>query len=304
MKEKPTILQLSEHADAAKNALNLVSNAFEYAHHNDVQVDFYPILNKENWNNFYFIKNNNNVVASAAYVNKLLKTPKATLPITMIGAIATDANYQKRGYASALIEHIIALNKDSVGLIFLWSDLASLYSKFEFEQIGRQYVYKSKTQTSWIGPKTFHSLNDIEKSKIKILYKKYIQNRYCTIDRDDQTWNQIENISSALFYHSPSLDRYFVVHKGQDLTNIIHEYAFDPALGNKIFDFPQEFQFWSPEKIKEYPTEQELYSCLVRNANKDILNPFLFSLEIETENWRQIFSQTQYPFYISGLESV
>jgi predicted N-acetyltransferase YhbS len=223
--QRMTITTLKAAPHLHSKTLLLIENAFHYEKDNHFSVDFAPLLNERNFHNcFIKIDQDENVIAHIGVCEKEI----LGFPMAMLGGIAVDESHRGEGHFQELMTFVLSEKKSDVAFILLWSDQEKLYKKFGFHLCGTQIEVD---QT--VGEKNFYKtklnqLNEKQLNDLKLLYRQSFQSIYTTIERTDEHWQQLSEITSADLYYQEDdqkMTSYFFMNKGQDLDGIIFEYG-------------------------------------------------------------------------------
>ena len=175
-------------------------------------------------------------------------------------------------------------------------------------------------------------MSESEKKELESLYKEKINNSFISPRREISDWKEIEQITSSDLFikkHDKKTIGYFFVNKGQDLRNIIHEYAFHENFQQQELQNLRSFSLWDYHynSSKEnnahfYPStlmrigNQKLFAELVYDASmekihiKEITDKKIFfsediqSNEIKSKTFLNNFFLYEKNIYISGLDSI
>jgi len=259
--------------------VNLIESEFGYSKNFSYEIDFAPLFKQNNLINCLYIEEENNIVATAAFINKVMTYKSSEIKICMIGAMSTKKKFQGKGYFKKLFSKILEMNRDEVGLFFLWSDQHSLYEKFGFFPTGKTVELGSSDFKS---PKTFNkiefqNLSNNDLLEIEKLYKKNIEQKYFSIKRTN-IWDDVFKVTSADLYikrnNQNNISAYFFCNKGFDLTNIIHEFSSDNF--EEDITLLKKFKLWLPENFKNYNSSLNLnITALVKIGNLKIVEDFI-----------------------------
>lgn len=329
------ILNLADSPRFIMKTLTLIESAFEYPDKEQFDTDFYPLFNKNNFENCFVIVEDDQVLAHIGVKLRKLIINKQTHLIAMYGGIAVDANQRGRGLFTHLFEHVLELNKN-VALHLLWSEKLDLYKKFDFYPAIDLFQYplqkiETPNKNLMIEKKPLAELTNREFEAVKNLYDSSLSPH---LARGQQDWNEIKEISSTEFYlikKDRSVVNYFFKGKGADLCNIIHEYGFIDKEYLSIFRSYADV--WTPFKVDELSPntlfatvltygQKQLFTELVRNytgilikqITKDLV-VFLFEgseITLPIDEFLQgVFGPGRFqeliktpPIFISGLDSI
>jgi len=324
--------------------VELIEVSFKYEENFSFAQDFSRLLSHDNQSNCWFIVDRTNQLVLATLATKAinLSTSQNILPICLVGGIATRSNNRNQGLFTALLNHIIELNKKNFAFFALWSDQQVLYEKFQF------YLSGSIATTIQKAPKKYSplnffirtSLNQLTKSEQADLIKLYNQDRSLKVARSEQDWNEIFNMSSPHLYiykNENTIEEYYIRGKGFDLQNIVYEYHLRPE---NILKIAATSVVW-PKKcdlvlFNETHEIQLQYLAMFKISNLELIENFIAKEEnvcVKLTKTRNFFIQvrlgnhlsemnpkefidlffglscldnlnTNYPFFISGIDSI
>ena len=160
----------------------------------------------------------------------------------MFGGIAVDKNYRGMGLFKKLFQQVLPLYQDNAFLL-LWSDQINLYSPFGFYPCGELKQYKQSHQAHSYTQKKFSQLSQDEKDTISSLYHSTNELRPTRTAVDWETLFTMDTVDLYLKVEKNKIKNYFLKNKGQDLTDIIHEY------GEISSELIQAGTLWTPEKL-------------------------------------------------------
>ncbi len=321
-----------------QQTVRLIENAFKYPSGQSFTIDFYPLMRQENWKHCHILIEDEKVVA---HVGVLLKTLTINTPVAFLGGIAVDHELQGKGIFRQIFEATLSQYQNKIAFFVLWSDLASLYKKFDFYQAGQcnQTGDSIFTPPSNYQQCTLSSLscNDIE--RLHHLYNSDPSTSYVTIKRDHSDWTILGHISSASLYVKRDaknrIDAYFFVGKGADLTDIIHENASSKESKPNHLNALAPYRLWLSS---DYPSPtKSLFLGLFRMGSSHLFKKFIeiylddqlkilklsphqitfihdhskYSISVEEflpllfgPNKANEFAQIAKPLYFSGLDTI
>ncbi len=244
------ITTVKERKVSIKLISEFIEKEFAYDAENSFHIDFAPLLNEKNSENLYLLidYNSDTIIGHIGICYRKL----GDTAVAFIGGICIAKAYQGNKLFSPFFKTVLTRVKERVAFMVLWSNLANLYEKYGFHLAGEQFQYPAASGTAlpW---KKAKELTELDIQSIKSLFK--IQSHYWLMPtRETKDWQHTWNIKSASFYIHYNENNealfYCVKDKGQDLTGIIHELAFNPnTIGAaemlQQFDHP----CWMPIKI-------------------------------------------------------
>lgn len=278
---------LAENPQLFEEVIALVEKEFHYTHEYSYLDDFYLLMNPLNFENCLIAidTNTNTVAAHVAFCKRELIKGTHTLPIVMIGGIATNAQYKKQGLFRELMNQVIAKNKNSTALYMLWSEITGLYEKFNFYlsggliQTGNSFFDETKKPVGFY-KHTFKDLSNSDFNQILKLHQISVEQKVFAPKRTKNEWALIKDLKSVDLYLKKDEDnqivQYFMINKGRDLNNIVHEFG---ALENYYKDLVRllkPYKTWMCETHKPLLNNYEtFFNAYIKIGNIQKLNQFL-----------------------------
>lgn len=271
---------LAKNPEAYKEIISLIETSFAYQAPNKFEIDFYSLIFPENFANCHFIfdQEANKPVCHIGFTKKIIKKNNITTLAYFIGGIAVAEEYRGKGIFGTFFKKLIAKYENDCAFFLLWSEKNEMYEKYKFHEFGSViqtgHSPISYYQSNRFTKTKFNKLNKDQIKQIKNIYESKFNN-YITVKRENKDWNNVVNISSADLYietHNNSITDYFVVGKGQDLIDIIHECSFIND-EDKIQELLP-YKLWLSEKHVSYIKEfTPLYLSLIKiNNNSHFFN--------------------------------
>jgi GNAT superfamily N-acetyltransferase len=221
-----------------------VSTAFLYTkEEGTVARDFPLFYNIHNLKNLWAAFEGDKLVGHAGYFPAVMRVENLPLSVVGIGGVYTEADHQGQGLGTKLIEkNISEARKQGAVLAVLWSDRHDFYGKLGFYLTGRQW-------TIVLEPQYAQALHDrgekehLDKSSLEFFEGGDDSN---FLRQSHELISHLPlGVSRTLEEHTAYLSSgsgkvisawagnelvcYFVIGKGKDLTNCIHEWAGDEA---------------------------------------------------------------------------
>jgi hypothetical protein len=226
------------------------------------------------------------------------------MPVCLFGGISVHPNYRGKGVFKFFMNNIITRFEKDCGLFMLWSGDPSLYLKFGFHLTGEQFeTIATNSEDIQLFTKTkLINLASKEIEQIGKIYKNIISKNFLTFDREYNDWANLKNITSADLYikknSSGEIDEYFIVHKGEDLVNIVYENSF--ILTEKHYSLAP-FKIWSPVKSKNPTKDNTHYTCMTRLGSSQYFNSFIQQISLNMINIIEYNIEKNYiSFYFKG----
>lgn len=247
--------------------ISRVSAAFSYTkEEGTVARDFPLFYNIHNLKHLWAAYEGEKLIGHAGYFPAVLRVENLPLLVAGIGGVYTEADHQGQGLGTKLIEkNIFEAKKNGAALAVLWSDRHDFYGKMGFYLTGRQW-------TIVLEPKFSAALHDrgtqlhLDKSSLEI-FEGGDDSNFLRQSHEMISHLPI-GVSRTLEEHTAylasgscrvisawagnELAAYFVIGKGKDLTNCVHEWAGDEAAlhhlaAHCLETFQQTLYLFSPQ---------------------------------------------------------
>lgn len=330
-----TITTLKSAPHLLQSTIELIERSFQYQKPNSFRVDFAPLMNEKNFHNcFIMIDKDENVIAHVGVCERNI----LGIPVGMLGGIAVDEKHRGEGHFQELFQDVLAEKRNDVAFFMLWSDQEKLYKKHGFYLCGNQISIQSSNSSKNFTNTKLSALTPTQLIQIQSLYVKSFSNLYTTVERSATDWEELLKINSTDIFikeKSGTISEYFLMNKGQDLTDIIFEYGTaremkdlikeisaygNVWLGTSLLDGEEQFQFFmAPADTKLFTQFISLYTnhkIMIRDINalkQEVyfyFNDELLSLATE-EFLRGVIGPEPFeelgglkPIFISGLDSI
>lgn len=221
----PPLKNLKNHPEYWEQTNALIEKAFKYQPQFNFEDDFITLMNKENAHHLYILIENEKVIAHIGVKIRDLNINENKISVAMMGGIAVDEKYQGQGIFSYMMNEVKIIYHAEVAAFILWSDLASMYEKYGFYLCGSQYPLTRRSEKN--SYTHLVNANKDEQIQVKKIHQNFFQKHFSYIERTENDWQQLFNSKSCEIWVNDrhNMTSYFVKNKGQDLQNIIHEYA-------------------------------------------------------------------------------
>lgn len=224
--------------------ISLISKAFLYKEdEGDVARDFPQLYDAKNSKHLWVAKDAQTIVAHAGFYPAEMKVEGIALPVAGIGGVFSSPEVRGQGIGAQLVEKCAEeAKKGGAALAFLWSDKHEYYEKLGFHLIGRQWTIhfspEQKAQLEARGEKSGckksqlrFSLGDLSKEFLEQSYQLQAQMPLGIARSPEEHAKYLSSGACDLFavWVGRQLLAYFVMGKGKDLQNYVHEWAGDEA---------------------------------------------------------------------------
>jgi len=214
-----------------------VSKAFLYKEgEGSLQEDFPQLYQSDNRTNLWGAYKESLLVGHAGFYLADLKVEGIPLPVAGIGGVFTDPKMQGKGVGSSLIDRcIVEARKKGAALAVLWSDKHEFYEKHGFYLVGRQWTIQLDPQFS----DKLRVKAKLKEVSLKLqeqdptdtfLEQSFLLNEKLPVGvaRSREEHNLLLGSGSCHIFAAwagNQLVAYFLIGKGRDLSNYIHEWA-------------------------------------------------------------------------------
>ncbi len=224
--------------------IGLISKAFLYKEEEgNVARDFPQLYDAKNSKHLWMAKEKDSVLAHAGFYPAEMKVEGIPLPVAGIGGVFSAPEVRGQGIGAQLVEKCVEeARKGGAALAFLWSDKHEYYAKLGFHLIGRQWTIQfspeQKAQLEARGEKSGckksqlrFSLGDTSPEFLEQSYQMQNQISLGIARSPEEHSAYLTSGACDLFavWVGRQLLAYFVMGKGKDLQNYVHEWAGDEA---------------------------------------------------------------------------
>lgn len=230
--KNPTPAELTE-------IVGQISKAFLYKEgEGSVADDFPQLYQASNSKNLWAGYEAGQLAAHAGFYPTEMKVEGIPLPVAGIGGVFSKPELQGQGIATALVKKCLdEAQKQGCALAFLWSDKHDFYARMGFHLVGRQWTIALEPKHASLltvrGEKSGikkESLRFSEEINSELLAKSFmrLQAYPVGIARSPQEHALLLNSGACTVisaWAGKELAAYFVMGKGKDLQNYVHEWA-------------------------------------------------------------------------------
>lgn len=297
---QPTPLDLYRERNALlQKTLRTSENEFS------IQEEYPIVLSKELGQKFsYCLMHEDKIVCHANLWPRKIISPNQ-IDIGLIGNVATDPDFQKRGLMQELFIHIEkeAQNQGLKALV-LWSDLQLFYQKLGFQSLSQEVRFHfnlSSLQDFPSGPAPFFLVESPSEESVDFESLLSLRPNCVTLNRSAKEFEKLLQIPSTHLFVLVDENKYlayFVLGKGADMAGVIHEWgALSPKYLVQAAEHVLTLSGWpevillAPDNIsKEFEENLNLFSlkkekhpmALYKPLGEDQLrqlNPFIWGLD-------------------------
>lgn len=200
----------------------------------------YPIVLKENieTSSFYIELDQKIACHGSFWIREIIDPSDGNrISIALIGNIATDAHLRKKGYMKNLLQYLTQRSKNlHLSALILWSDQVSLYQKNGFMEKGKEIRYLFDYENLKTKAPNNCSLQYIQADQLsKDDLKKCLSLRpktSFTLARSTTDFKSLLSIYNLKIFIDRNMDSqeiksYYLVEKGVDMKQVIHEWGTD-----------------------------------------------------------------------------
>ncbi|MEO7164423.1 MAG: GNAT family N-acetyltransferase, partial [Bdellovibrionia bacterium] len=159
-----------------------------------------------------------------------------SLPVALIGAVATHPSWRGRGLASLLVNRALRWGEEQGAILaFLWGSEHSLYQRLGFELCGEQFRMPLRS----LGLCDLTNSPDsgkISRNWVPELYDLVrARSGGLSLTNDDRLWFEAhKNVEWFYLTNENNLEAYAAYGRGIDLQGIVHEWGGDKASLRRI----------------------------------------------------------------------
>lgn len=203
----------------------------EYKREYDITSEYPLVLGEEASSTSFGLFSKADILVSHAnllFRNLTQDGESTTTNIALVGNVATHPDYQGKGLMTQLFQELdFYAAQNNARAILLWSDLNSFYQKIGFLSVGQERRFLlERSKMSHIAPLALVQLNP-QTVSLKTL-EDLLTLRPRTgwgIERSPEEFKTLLSIPECRLYSTPNLSSYFIVGKGCDMQNVIHEWG-------------------------------------------------------------------------------
>jgi len=211
---------------------SLVSDSFGYVGPHTFFDDF-PIWNSNKVKRFGIFKGDQLIAHTGIRFCEMKRANGESLPIAMVGAVATEESHRGQGLSSKLLNSLCKYaDEQNCEWTLLWGSEHEFYKKFGFELHGEQFQAP------------LADLEDLPENFIP-RFKKGWDNRIfdhlktipsgVSLKDEDREW--IQNHKTVNWFYNESPFAFVGFERGLDLPHIIHEFGGDRKALYELFSF-------------------------------------------------------------------
>lgn len=217
-------------------------------------ADEYPIVLKNDRSTSYCIFDGDTPIAHAhLWIRQIRHEDGRTLPVGLIGNVATDATRRGQGLMRHLFQELDhraqAMN---LKVLILWSDLDQFYQNLGYASLGEEIRFKGVTRqlakkVEGLSPFALihpDNLSNQDLGELLTLRPKDV----LTIERTPEEFRTLLSIPATSLFVSKKnglIDGYAMIGKGMDMWGVIHEWGCrqPEMLIRAAFDIGRRMQF-------------------------------------------------------------
>jgi|GEM_PF-5213156 len=220
---------------------SLISSALGYNKEEPgVARDFPQLYQASNSKHLWAAFEKKDLVAHAGFFPSVMKVESLSLPVAGIGGVFTKEEKQGQGLATQLIEKCAReAKRGGAALAFLWSDKHEFYGKQGFHLVGRQWTValepKHAAALTAMGEKLGIPGNALKITDEAVSTGEFLRQSHAYLEiyplgiarSPEEHAQYLESGSCRVIsaWVGQQLAAYFVIGKGKDLQNYIHEWA-------------------------------------------------------------------------------
>lgn len=226
------------------DVISRISKAFGYkAGEGGVGDDFPQLYNPSNHRHLWGAFVAGKLAAHSAFYPSIMKVEGLPLPVAGIGGVFTDEKHRNLGLGSKLVQKCTEeAHRGGAALAFLWSDQHDFYAKLGFYLVGRQWtitlepshapLLRARGEKLGVAKDKIEIIDGAVTSSFLVQSLKMQEKLNVGIARSPEEHQLLLASDSCRVisaWAGKDLAAYFVIGKGKDLINYIHEWAGDDA---------------------------------------------------------------------------
>lgn len=305
-KNFPQVVTLKEKSHLFEKTIKLIEDSFQYKGPFSFATDFAPLVHPSNHHNcFILIDENENVLAHIGTSERIITISGRSFPICLLGGIAVDEKNRGQGHFQTLMQDVLAEKRSDVCFFLLWSNQEKLYKKFGFYLCGGQFELAPKESTVEFKKTTYQQLDSHFKKDVQSLYESSFRATYLSLERSAEDWNKLATITSSdLFYREDNghIQEYFFKGKGQDLSNVIHEYGTQGQIVELLKRIQGYGKVWMGAPYVE--AQEAQYEFMLLPADKRLFSEFVLQYTNGLMSIREINVMKQEVFFDFNEETL
>jgi predicted N-acetyltransferase YhbS len=288
---------LRDRPDLFDQTIALIENSMGYDKHESFKIDFFPLMEKNNSEHDFILLENSKVLGHVGVKVREIGNFNLKMKVALIGGVAVLEEYRGKGILKRILKEVFTKFDHKVGLYILWSDLTSLYKKFDFHLAGAAVESAGSQNKNFYNRYTKTKLNNISTgdfNQIKSIYREFSLKDYLSFLRTDEDWESLKKIESVdLFILKDDNNKilgYFCQNKGMDLRGIVHEFGYLKENQNEIHKLFHSLKTWFPSVSSEDFPGKNIYQGFLRMGSLEIFNKFLWERShgvFQILNWRE-----------------
>lgn len=175
-----------------------------------------------------FVEKEGQIVCHVGCMVREFQHPQFRMKVGLIGSVVTDFRFRGEGFASQLLREAIRILKSKgCQSAVLWSDKPDFYQPLGFFRAGREHDFRFTPES--VGDSIESLREGFDDGEVNRLWRLYHRGEY-RLDRSLEEMKALLRVPAARVFITEReglLTSYFVVNKGADFTNYIHEWAGD-----------------------------------------------------------------------------
>jgi len=154
-----------------------------------------------------------------------IRGTSGTVPVALIGAVATDENHRGHGYSSTLMKEAIRqIEEKGCEWIFLWGSEHEFYEKLGFLLAGSQ----SRVLLASLPEVETHRHVQIKTGLTETIFE-FLKNRETGVVLKDADREWYFSHSTVKWFYLENPFAFVAFERGMDLPHLVHEWGGDPA---------------------------------------------------------------------------
>jgi hypothetical protein len=237
-----------------EEVLHFIEKQFEYPKDFSLKADF-PFLYSSKKRNHYLLFQDHQIMGHIGVSHRESNHPHYPM-VALIGGVCLDPALRGQGLFHSFFTSV--QKNINTPLMVLWSDKAALYQKYGFKEQGMTYVYRGQSPNPQFPTHIKEMNSSIDSIRMLKDYNEHLASHYSLI-RDLSDIELIKESSMKIFGDH---NIYFILGKGFDLENTVHEFFPLKSIDQLLAILPAQYALWSPVKSLTYQATHLVYSGL------------------------------------------
>lgn len=170
------------------------------------------------------------VVSTCAWLRRDLVTPTGTLPVALVGSVATEQSARGKGFGSRVVDIAVEhASEAGAALCLLWADDSDWYQERGWIPFGSETIYVIDAAGALLLPDPV-GVRPMELADAEAIHALY-QTHASRVDRsleETRAMLQVPNMHAVVCERDGRIEGYAMMGRGEDLAQVIHEWSGAP----------------------------------------------------------------------------